>query len=412
MFTWCSGTFGCTFHVAAAPALVQGVRFLWMIYSILLITLGGFTVRRTFFNAWLLLLDHACPLSMDDVRCTRGRYLSQVVFCQPTAPQVLQLIPCMKGGHLFVLSKASIFWTKQANVTLFQKAAYCLGPVSHIVNFWAEPVMFLLPFLCLGLDICAYGLDRVLFVTHVLRVGTSLLHSSYGHNWSVVMAGITSRSAARIQWFTGFKAVLNTIMVLIGYKRPPRFKVTPKSVAVGADRADKGKSGQDNAINDPVQPASTAQTQAAAAATVAAPQGHETRGHKPPEQREYKLHAALSRVTNLRRHVMPMDGTLDLWVLLAITALQVYALIWGIVRLYRQGSFSSWESIASVNVLWLGVVYALVDAVPGLLFLVYMVVWEGAPWFMSVWVPLVVSAAAVGAIAIELRLAIGYIFGN
>jgi hypothetical protein len=295
----------------------------------------------------------------------------------------------MKGGHLFVLSKHSIFWTKQPNVSLFQKAAYCLGPFSHVVNFWAEPVMMLLPFMCLGLDVCAYGLDATLFATHVIRVGTSLLHSSYGHSWEIIMAGITSRSAARIQWFTGFKAVLNTIMVLVGFKRPPRFKVTPKTV-VSAPAAEPA--------------AADAPAQANPAAKAASPPS----GAEAPKQKEYKLHAALSRVTNLRRKCMPMDGTFDVWVLFAITASQIYALVCGLVRLYREGSFSSWKGAASVNVLWLGVVYALVDSVPGLLFLVYILVWERAPWFMSIWVPLIVSAAAVGAFAVEVRLAVGY----
>ena len=44
-------------------------------------------------------------------------------------------------------------------------------------------------------------------------------------------AGLSSRSAARIQWYTGVKACVNTIMVLVGFKSPPSFKVTPKKTA-------------------------------------------------------------------------------------------------------------------------------------------------------------------------------------
>jgi cellulose synthase/poly-beta-1,6-N-acetylglucosamine synthase-like glycosyltransferase len=50
-----------------------------------------------------------------------------------------QRLRWFKGGHLFVLSKDSIFWRQQQHVTFLQKAAYCLGPAAHIVNFTAEP---------------------------------------------------------------------------------------------------------------------------------------------------------------------------------------------------------------------------------------------------------------------------------
>ena len=60
-----------------------------------------------------------------------------------------QRLRWFKGGHLFVLNRESIFWHRQRHVSLFQKAAYCLGPVAHFVNLWAEPVMFTLPAFCL-----------------------------------------------------------------------------------------------------------------------------------------------------------------------------------------------------------------------------------------------------------------------
>jgi hypothetical protein len=320
------------------------------------------------------------------------------------AMYALQRVSCMKGGHLFVLSPHSIFWKKQANVTFFQKAAYCVGPIAHAVNFWAEPIMFSLPFLCLGCNICAFGLDEILFATHVAVVGTSLLHSSYGHTWNVVLAGVTSRSAARIQWFTGFKAIMNTIMVLSGYKRPPRFKVTPKAVKAPfaeTTAASQEKEGSSTFTIQLQPPAGHARSMA--------PQDNGTIDHPTAQQSGYKVHAALSRVTNLRKHVMPMDGTLDAWVLLTITAADVFAIAMGLRRLWLAGSFTAWTNVGAVNVLWLGIAYALVDAVPGLLFMMYIVVWERVPWVMSLWAPFVVCCAVIGATAVELRLAVGYI---
>jgi hypothetical protein len=105
-----------------------------------------------------------------------------------------------------------------------------------------------------------------------------------------------------------------------------------------------------------------------------------------------------------------MDGTLDVWVLATITAADVFAIVWGFRRLQQRGALESWGNVGSVNVLWLGIAYALVDAVPGLLFMMYIAVWRRAPWVMAIWAPLVVASAAVCAAAVEVRLAVGYLF--
>ena len=45
-----------------------------------------------------------------------------------------QRLRWFKGGHLFALNPASIFYQRSPHVTAFQKAAYCLGPVAHFVG--------------------------------------------------------------------------------------------------------------------------------------------------------------------------------------------------------------------------------------------------------------------------------------
>ena len=137
-------------------------------------------------------------------------------------------------------------------------------------------------------------------------------------------------------------------------------------------------------------------------------QGHQRRQHK---ERKYRVHSTLSRVTNTRRRCLPFDGTFDIWILAGITGLDLFAAAWGLKRLAGAGAFSSFGG-GYENVLWLGVIFALVDAIPGLYLLVYLAVYERAPWVMRVWVPFVVTVAIVGSIAIEVRLAVGYITGS
>ena len=178
--------------------------------------------------------------------------------------------------------------------------------------------------------------DDWLFLTHIIRVATSTLHSCYGTTWSAVLAGMSSRAAARIQWFTGVKAVLNTAMVLCGFKKPPSFKVTPKKVQGGGGAAGAAK--------------------ADACASAAVGDGERGRG------RQYRAHAAVSRVTEARKHVMPMDGTLDIWVLMAITALNIAAAAFGLVRIGEAGALAQFGG-GPEGVLYLGIVFAIVDAV-------------------------------------------------
>jgi hypothetical protein len=80
---------------------------------------------------------------------------------------------------------------------------------------------FTLPFFCLVGNICAFGMDRWLFLTHLIRVASSTVHSCYGIDGRAVVAGLSSRSAARIQWYTGVKACLNTLMVFAGARDGP-----------------------------------------------------------------------------------------------------------------------------------------------------------------------------------------------
>ena len=49
-----------------------------------------------------------------------------------------------------------------------------------------------------------------------------------GHSVAAIKAGLSAKTASRVQWFTSVKAVVNTVLVQAGFKRPPRFKARPR----------------------------------------------------------------------------------------------------------------------------------------------------------------------------------------
>lgn len=71
-----------------------------------------------------------------------------------------------KGGHLFLLSPNSVFFEKHRHMTLYQKSLYWICLIANIMAIYAEPVMFAMPFLCLAVGVCAYGMDKWLFWSH------------------------------------------------------------------------------------------------------------------------------------------------------------------------------------------------------------------------------------------------------
>ena len=55
-----------------------------------------------------------------------------------------------------------------------------------------------------------------------------ILSSTYYPKWELVKVAFRAKMGYRILWFTSVKAVLNTLMVLTGFKNPGHFKFTPK----------------------------------------------------------------------------------------------------------------------------------------------------------------------------------------
>jgi hypothetical protein len=88
----------------------------------------------------------------------------------------------------------------------------------------------------------------------------------------------------------------------------------------------------------------------------------------------YREHSCIVRdlcivqVTEIRKFVMPLDGTLDFWILLFCMSVSLFAAAMGIKTLVQRDALLAWDD-AQESLRWIGVVFAIADATPGLLFL-------------------------------------------
>jgi hypothetical protein len=85
----------------------------------------------------------------------------------------------------------------------------------------------------------------------------------------------------------------------------------------------------------------------------------------------YLIHDSLSKVTNLRKKCMPWEGTFDFWILLGITALNLIAVYLGITKLEDKDAIFSFKGCQSQNIQMIALVFAFIEATPGLLFIMY-----------------------------------------
>jgi hypothetical protein len=83
----------------------------------------------------------------------------------------------------------------------------------------------------------------------------------------------------------------------------------------------------------------------------------------------YKIHDALSKVTEKRKACMPWEGTLDFWVLLAITVTNLTAVFFGATKLQNKDAIFTLKGCESQNIQMIALVFAFIEATPGLLFM-------------------------------------------
>lgn len=215
---------------------------------------------------------------------------------------------------------------------------------------WAEPLIFTLPFLCLVLDICPYGMDRALFFTHFVHVLASCANSTYYSEGWLRRVAFMAKTSYRVLWFTSCKAVINTLMVVTGFKNPGHFKFTPKA-GLAAEGDGAHVVGDTRVLEEAASP--------------------DTSGSVAAEKKKFALkdvHDGLSKITETRKACMPLDGTFDVWVLVFFMTLSLFSAAVGVKKLVRRDALIEWNENRD-SLLWLGVAFALVDATPGLLFL-------------------------------------------
>jgi hypothetical protein len=85
----------------------------------------------------------------------------------------------------------------------------------------------------------------------------------------------------------------------------------------------------------------------------------------------YRVHDGLSVVTEQRKKCMPYEGTLDFPVLFAITAINLVAIGYGFSQLAEEGEIISLRGTEEQNVKLIALMFALVEATPGVLFIWY-----------------------------------------
>jgi hypothetical protein len=280
-----------------------------------------------------------------------------------------QRLRWLKGAHLFLISPESVFFKKQRHMSFYQQSLYCLCPISHFIQFWAEPITVTIPFMCLILSICPYGMDALLFYSHFAFIGIITLNSVYYNEDKYKVVALQVKTGYRILWFTTVKAVINTIMVVSGFKPRGHFKFTPKSALAGEEKHISGCTAVlDSADSSPSEKTATmASIDKADGEAVATRDGGSGDAAPKTGIKMYRMHAALSRVTEKRRACMPMDGTLDIWVLMFFLALSFISAAIGFKRLLNRDAVYKWNNNTD-SVLWIGIVFALVDCIPGLLF--------------------------------------------
>lgn len=311
------------------------------------------------------------------------------------------------AAHMYILDPSSVFWRKQPHMSFWQKSLYWIPMVLHWTLIWSEPVMFTMPLMCLVLNICPYGIDPLLWFTHFAKLVTTVCISSYADTLELSRAAIYGQTMARVLFFVNVKAVINTIMVYTGWKRPGAFKVTVKAGGAKPNPAGEAKPAEakpaEKAVEEEVErdnggpmipvrelptpppaPAHNLRVRkhatlfsACCACCACCAVGEERLGAMMAcaVQRVlkglklYKIHDAISKVTELRKKVMPWEGTFDFWVLLGITLMNLFAVTVGFIRLGNKSAIISVRGCENENVQLIALVFGFIEAVPGLLFI-------------------------------------------
>ena len=93
-----------------------------------------------------------------------------------------------------MLSPTSVFFEKHRHMTFYQKTLYWICLVANVLSIYADPVLMAMPFLCLVLEICVYGLDDLLFWTHFVNTIVLQVGGAYYTEWNRVKDSLKVRT--------------------------------------------------------------------------------------------------------------------------------------------------------------------------------------------------------------------------
>ena len=260
-----------------------------------------------------------------------------------------------KAGHLYVLSKDSVFWKSSPHMGAYAKLAYCCPMIIHLLSSFSEPVTMAAPALCVLAGVCPYGMNRLLWLSHIMVVvsgGLPLCLSTYFKPWRAVYTHISSR----VQLMVAMKAVVNTIMVMSGLKRPAGFKTSAKAGSVKAHGS-----------------------------------------------------VAVDVGCNLRK-IMPYDGTIDIWYIIVVFVVSLYSTVRGMLRIATP-DLMNFNADKDSALYLMAVVFCAWECVPGATFLWYCAFYDVAPWSLRIWVPIVCTTMFVCIMYAEALLAMSPVVG-
>lgn len=72
-------------------------------------------------------------------------------------------------------------------MSFYQKSLYWICLVANVLSIIADPILLALPPLCLIGNICVYGLDQLLFWTHITHTLVTQIAAMYYLDWSRVV---------------------------------------------------------------------------------------------------------------------------------------------------------------------------------------------------------------------------------
>lgn len=253
---------------------------------------------------------------------------------------------CIASGHLFPLSPSSLLVRPPPHSSAYQFALHLLSPAAHCARLVAAPLALALPFACCVLRTCAYGMDGLLFWTHLAHWAATAVLMVYHRDSGRADAAVGACVAARALWLSTARVCVTAVLaragvLRAGQRRGDRGRAALDEVVVTGELDADSRGPPSTCVDKPQQPQG-------------APGSHKESGTR-----------ALTRPSPPNHAVC--DGA-DALALALLWCLAVTAAAVGLRRLVARGALEEWND-GRDSLLWATVAAAVVEAAPGTLFL-------------------------------------------